>query len=274
MKRWLLLLLLVWSALAGAATDEPVAVPALSARVTDLTGTLSAEQRQALETRLAELEARKGAQIVVLLLPSTQPEAIEQFGIRLAEAWRAGRKAVDDGVIVILAKEDRRVRIEVGYGLEGALNDVTARRIIAERMTPRFAQGDYFGGLSSGIEAIAAVVEGEPLAPVADQRRNGQSAEGDSWLVWAFAAVIFASLARRLFGLLGAIGAAGLAGFFALTAFGLLAALAAGAVVFLLSFVPPGVFLSAGRFGGGGRGGGGFSGGGGGFGGGGASGRW
>ena len=273
MKRLLVLLLvLVWGACAAAPGDDPAALPDLRARVTDLTGTLTAGQSQALEARLAALEAGKGAQVAVLVVRSTQPESIEEFGIRLAEAWRAGRKGVDDGVIVIVAKDDRRVRIEVGYGLEGALNDATARRIIAERMTPRFREGDFFGGLQTGIEAIAAVVEGEALPPLRSGARAGESS-GDGWLVWVFAIVLFASMARRLFGLLGALGVAGVAGFLAFSAFGLLAALAIGVATFFLSFLPPGVFLGGGRWGGGSRGGG-FSGGGGGFGGGGASGRW
>lgn len=270
----LLFLLLMFVAGAGMAApaEAPIAFPPLTARVTDLTGTLSTEQQQALEAGLADLEARKGAQVAVLLLPTTQPESIEEFGIRLAEQWRAGRKGVDDGAIVVLAKDDRRVRIEVGYGLEGALNDATARRIIAERMTPRFREGDYFGGLQAGLAAIGAVIEGEALPPPV-RRGTADVPAGDGWMAWAFAVVLFASMARRMFGLLGAFGVAGVAGFLAFGAFGLLAALAVGALTFALSFLPPGMFLGGGRFGGGGRGGG-FSGGGGGFGGGGASGRW
>ncbi len=270
MKRLLVLWLAVlWTALAAAADAVPV--PPLSARVTDLTGVLAADQRQALESRLAQIEAAKGTQIVVLMLPTTQPESIEQFGIRVAEAWKIGRKGTDDGAILIVAKEDRRMRIEVGYGLEGALNDATASRIINERMAPRFRQGDYAGGLRDGVEAIAAVIDGESLPPPAG-RTGASAAEGENWLMWIFAALVFASFARRIFGGFGALMAAGAAGFFAFFAFGLLAALGVAVLVFLLSFAPPGLFLGGGRFGGGGRGG--FSGGGGGFGGGGASGRW
>ena len=270
MKRLLLLWLAVlWTAVAAAADVVPV--PPLTARVTDLTGALAADQRQALEDRLAGLEAAKGTQIVVLMLPTTQPETIEEFGIRVAEAWKIGRKGTDDGVIVIVAKEDRRMRIEVGYGLEGALNDATASRIINERMGPRFRQGDYAGGLRAGVEVIATVVEGEPLPAPAGSRARAASSGGEDWLMWIFAALVFASFARRIFGGFGALLAAGAAGFFAFVAFGLLAALGVGVLVFLLSFAPPGLFLGGGRFGGG-RGG--FSGGGGGFGGGGASGRW
>lgn len=276
MKRLLAsLLLCLWAALAGAA-DGLVALPELKARVTDLTGTLTDEQRQTLEARLAAFDAAKGSQIAVLLLPSTQPEAIEQFGIRLAEVWKVGRKGVDDGVIVIVAKDDRRLRIEVGYGLEGALNDATAKRIVSEAMSPRFKQGDYFGGLQAGLEAIVSVIEGEPLPPAAQARGHGDAAAFDGdWPTWIFMTIIFASLARRLLGILGSLGAAGFAGFLAFGAFGLWAAVVAGLVAFLFSFIPLGVLMSA-RGGGwhSSGSGGGFSGGGGSFGGGGASGGW
>lgn len=269
MKRLLVLWLAVlWAAVAAA---DAVPVPPLAARVTDLTATLSADQRQALESRLAQIESDKGTQIAVLMLPSTQPESIEQFGIRIADAWKLGRKGTDDGVILIVARDDRRMRIEVGYGLEGALNDATASRIINERMAPHFRAGDYAGGLRDGVEAIAAVIEGEPL-PAPPGRARAASSDGEGWLMWIFAALVLASFARRIFGGFGALMAAGAAGFFAFVAFGLLAAVGVALLVFVLSFAPPGLFLGGGRFGGGGRGG--FSGGGGGFGGGGASGRW
>ena len=137
-----------------AAGAAEVAVPPLKSRVTDLTGTLDAGEKSALEQSLAAFEAKKGAQIAVLLLPTTQPEAIEQFGIRLAEAWKIGHQGADNGVIVIVAKNDRKMRIEVGYGLEGAIPDAVASRIIAERMAPLFKQGDFFGGLRAAIEGL------------------------------------------------------------------------------------------------------------------------
>ncbi len=128
--------------------QDLVAVPPLQGRVTDLTGTLSAEQRRSLDDELAALEQRKGSQIAILIVPTTQPEAIEQYSIRVAEQWKIGRgkvdgKSVDDGVLVVVAKNDRRVRIEVGYGLEGAIPDAYAKRIIDESIAPRFRQGDY-----------------------------------------------------------------------------------------------------------------------------------
>ncbi|MBL8491613.1 MAG: TPM domain-containing protein, partial [Rhodocyclaceae bacterium] len=148
---------------AGAATPADagsVAIPRLAARVTDLTGTLTAEQRASVEAELAAFESRKGAQIAVLMLPTTGPEPIEAFGIRLAETWKIGRKGIDDGVILIVAKDDRRLRIEVGYGLEGALNDATAKRIVSDTITPAFRQGDFAGGITAGLRAVMAVIDG------------------------------------------------------------------------------------------------------------------
>lgn len=142
-----------------------VAVPPLAARVTDLTATLDAAQKQQLESRLAQFEAKKGAQIAVLLLPTTEPETIEQYGLRVAEAWKLGRKGVDDGALLLIAKDDRAMRIEVGYGLEGVLPDAIAKRIIAETITTHFKSGDYYRGIAAGIEQMIAVIEGEPLPP-------------------------------------------------------------------------------------------------------------
>ena len=127
-------------------------MPPLTARVIDLTGTLSGEAVTRIEAKLAALEARKGSQIAVLIVPSTQPEEIEQFGIRVEDAWKLGRKGVDDGAYLIVAKNDRRVRIEVGYGLEGALSDAIANRIVDETITPHFKQGDFDGGIEAGVD--------------------------------------------------------------------------------------------------------------------------
>ncbi len=147
---------------AGSAGAD-VAVPPLAARVTDLTGTLSGEAVNRIEGKLANLEAKKGSQIAVLIVPTTQPEEIEQFSIRVEDAWKLGRKGVDDGAYLIVAKGDRRVRIEVGYGLEGALPDATANRIIDEIITPRFKSGDFDGGIEAGVDQMIAVVNGEQL---------------------------------------------------------------------------------------------------------------
>lgn len=285
------LLLCLWSLLAAAAaapaTEAGLQVlPALTARVTDLTGILNGEQKGALEQKLAAFEARKGAQVVVLILPSTQPESIEQFGIRLLEAWKIGRKGVDDGVMLIVAKDDRKLRIEVGYGLEGALNDATAKRIIAEIITPRFKTGDFSGGVSAGVDAILQVVDGEALpAPKASGLADsgGMLSLGDIPEFVLFAVllgiVLGGTVLRHLLGnLLGCTVAGGVSGALGWLLIGGLGGIIGGALagiflsVFGLDIVLSGL-LSGGR-GGGSGGGGGFSGGGGSGGGGGASGSW
>jgi len=162
--RQFLAALLVFAGLVGAAHAD-VPVPPLKARVTDLTGTLNAQQKGELESRIAAYEARRGSQIAVLLLPSTKPEEIEQYSIRVAEAWKIGRKGVDDGLILIVAKDDRRLRIEVGYGLEGAIPDSVAKRVIEERITPRFRDGDFYGGVRDGVDQLIKLAEGEKLPP-------------------------------------------------------------------------------------------------------------
>ena len=172
----LLLLALIPPGLAQAEVD----VPPLKRRVTDLTGTLDVAGQQALEARLAAFETSKGSQIAVLMLPTTQPETIEQFGIRVVEAWKLGRKGVDDGVLLLVAKDDHRVRIEVGYGLEGVLNDATAKRIVSEVITPWFKRGDFQGGLDAGVNAIMKVVEGEPLPAPAVASTPAADGNGDS----------------------------------------------------------------------------------------------
>ena len=285
-KRWLAALAALLFAAAAAAE---VPVPALKARVTDLTGTLGAQQRAELEQMLTGLEARKGAQLAVLLVPSTQPETIEQYSIRVAEAWRLGRKGVDDGVLLLVAKDDRRLRIEVGYGLEGVLPDAGAKRIIAEDITPRFKQGDYYGGIRAGVERIARVIGGEPLP--APAQRSAPPSQGQDPFIWFIPGVIFlmfvSGILDRLFGRLAGSAATGAAAWVAAwTMFGSLAIGAiAGAIVFVAVLVASlahpsvrgrGGWTSGGGSGSGGfsGGGGGFGGGGGGFGGGGSSGSW
>ncbi len=159
--RWLLVL----AALIGAAASAQQTVPALKARVTDLTGTLTAAQQATLEEKLSSFEARKGAQLAVLIVPTTEPEDIEQYSIRVVDQWKLGREASDDGALLLVAKNDRRMRIEVGQGLEGALNDATSRRIIADTITPLFRQGDFFGGINAGLDRMIRVIEGEALRP-------------------------------------------------------------------------------------------------------------
>jgi uncharacterized protein len=270
-----------------------VAVPPLSARVTDLTGTLTSEQSAALEEKLRAFEARKGSQLAVLIVPTTEPEDIAGFGIRVAEAWKLGRKGVDDGAILIVAKNDRRLRIEVGYGLEGAMPDAIARRIIADTITPYFKQGDFYGGIDAGLDQMIKVVDGEPL-PEPDRNWSPPPGIGDWFLVALILIVIGGGVLRVLFGRMGgALATGAFAGGFAylLTRILVIAGFigVAGFILALLfgGFGGPRGWVSRGRrggfsgwstggFGGGGfgGGGGGFSGGGGGFGGGGASGSW
>jgi uncharacterized protein len=287
---------LAWAASAPRAAAAPALqpIPKLEARVTDLTGTLTAGEQADLEQKLRAFEARKGAQIAVLVVATTQPEDIAQYSIRVAEQWKLGRAKPDDGVLVLLAKDDRATRIEVGYGLEGALTDATSNRIIDETMIPLFRQGQYYAGLSAGVEQVMRVVDGEPLPPP----ENGWQGGGNR--IWRmlpalFIGVIFvSSILRAMLGRVGGAAAtAGLAGLLAwVLSQVLLAALGFAVVAFFLSLVMGlgGSGWSSGRrggfggwggggfggggFGGGGFGGGGFSGGGGGFGGGGASGRW
>jgi uncharacterized protein len=274
----------------GAAAQGLVALPAYDARVIDLTGTLTAQQQAALEQRLADLESRKGSQIAVLVLPTTQPEEIEQYGIRLAEAWKPGRSRADDGAILIVAKDDRRLRIEVGYGLEGVLTDATSKRIIAETITPLFRQGDFFGGINAGVDQMIRLVDGEPLPP--PDKKWDQRPGFVEFLPFLFIAVfigsmIFRSMFGRAFGSLVTGGVTGGLVWLVSSLVGI--SVLAGMLAFFFSLVMS--TLGGGRWssrphhggwssggwggGGGGFGGGGFGGGGGGgFGGGGASGGW
>jgi uncharacterized protein len=273
-----------------------IAVPPLTSRVTDLTGTLSGEAVNRMETKLAAFETKKGSQIAVLIVPSTQPEEIEQYGIRVADAWKLGRKGVDDGAILLVAKNDRRVRIEVGRGLEGALPDAIASRIIGDTITPHFKLGDYDGGVEAGVDQIVSVVNGEPL-PEPDkkwERPRGLSNALPLLLVVVFVA---SGVLRSVFGrLFGSLATGGLAGGIAWLLSHLLPiGVGAGVVGFLFAMLLGssrgwsgggggggwGGFGGGlggglgGGFGGGRGGGGGFGGGGGGgFSGGGASGSW
>lgn len=282
MLRWLAALFCLILPVHGGAAAF-VAIPALSARVTDLTGTLTPAQRTTLENAAAAIERDKGAQVAILLLPTTQPETIEQFGIRLAESWKIGHKGRDDGLIVIVAKDDRKVRVEVGYGLEGAIPDALARRVIAERMAPRFRQGDFAGGLADALDSLdsALAVPGAVMAapaPAGTGDAGVVGGERPDWMPWLFMVIVGAGVLRLIFGLFGSLAAAGIGGWLGFVVFGSMPmAIGAAVLVFILSFVN---LLSGGSSGGGisgggfSSGGGGFSGGGGSFGGGGASGDW
>jgi uncharacterized protein len=279
-----LALMLCWAFAAMA----DVAVPPLTGRVVDKTATLSSSDVASLDQTLKDFEARKGSQIAVLIVPTTQPETIEQYSLRVAEAWKIGRKKIDDGAILVVAKDDRKLRIEVGYGLEGALTDVTSKRIIDEVITPKFRNGDFAGGISAGVDRIIRVVDGEPL-PAPAPRKN-QGPDIDLFNPGSIFAMVFAgTILRAIFGrLLGSLATGGLiaAVFWFVTVSVIWSALA-GIISFVIAMVS-GSATSSGGFsggawsGGGGSfsggssssGSGGFSGGGGSFGGGGASGSW
>jgi len=273
----LLAFALCWSVVAGA----QIPVPPLTGRVTDQTSTLTAEQKTALEQTLQTFEVRKGSQIAVLIVPTTAPETIEQYALRVAEQWKLGRKKIDDGAVLVVAKTDRALRIEVGYGLEGALNDAVSKRIISEIIAPRFKQEDFYGGITAGVEQILRVVDGEPL-PQLKATAAGGTADIQQYLPVIFILALavgglLRSVLGRFPGSIATGGAVGLLAWFLVgTAF---IALAAGVIALFFTLLGGGmggrgVGGHYGGFGRGGLGGGGFSGGGGGFGGGGASGRW
>lgn len=263
---------------AGLAQAE-VEVPPLQHRVTDLTGTLTAQQQSELEANLAAFEARKGSQIAILLVPTTQPEDIAQYAIRVVDQWKLGRKGVDDGVLVLLAKDDRKSRIEVGYGLEGALNDAKAKRILMDVMSPHFKRGDFHAGLTAGVQAIEQVIDGEPLPEPPSSAGTGKPDGFEHLIPLFFATLVVGSFLRALVGgFVGGLVTGGLAGWL-LWMLGAVVGFAAifGFAVFLFVLLSGMQGMGGGYSGGGysgGGGGGGFSGGGGGFGGGGASGDW
>ena len=294
-----LALLLCWACPMLAA----VAVPPLSGRVVDQTGTLRSDDVASLTQTLKNFEVRKGSQIAVLIVPTTDGEAIEQFSLRVAEAWKIGRKRVDDGALLVIAKNDRHLRIEVGYGIEGALTDATTKRIIDEDITPKFKAGDFSGGISAGVERMIKVIDGEKLPAPAPPQWHGPNPLDyiDPFNPFVLVLLFFGgAFLRSILGrLIGSIANGGIIGLLAWLAVGSLAAsILAGVVIFAISMLaesfasagPPvrgrggysGGGWSGGSSGGSWSGGssgssgdsGGFSGGGGSFGGGGASGSW
>jgi uncharacterized protein len=289
--RWLLLL-----ALFPLVAHALIAVPSLQGHLTDLTKTLSAEQALAIEQSLTTFENRKGTQIAILILPSTGPEPIEPFSIRVAEKWKIGRKRQDDGVILVIAKADRAVRIEVGYGLEGVLTDLHSQRIISDIILPHFKQNDFYGGITAGIADIIGKIDGEPNLGSASVK-SAPSVSPTGTQIGALdgipdlpmiliGALLVGGVLRLIFGRVPGALLTGilvtLVAWFVIGA--LFFAVAAGTVALGLTLWGGGLLGIAarllaggrggGRGGGGGFGGGGFRGGGGGFGGGGGSGRW
>jgi len=270
----------------ASAAVADVAVPPLTGRVVDLTATLTPDQAAALEQKLKDFETRKGSQLAVLIVPTTQPETIEQYSLRVAELWKLGRKKVDDGVLLIVAKNDRKLRIEVGYGLEGALNDATSKRIIDEIITPKFRSGDFAGGISDGADRILKVIDGEPLPPPKPEGEMPDFGAIADYFPFLFIIVLVGGgIFRAIFGrLLGSLVAGGGVAAFIWFFLGVLPVAAIGGLIaFVITLIGDSIVTN----GGGGRGGyggggfssgssssGGFSGGGGSFGGGGASGSW
>lgn len=252
-------------------------VPALSGRVIDQTRTLSASEKNTLDQTLRNFESRKGSQLTVLMVSSTAPESIEQFAIRVADQWKIGRKKIDDGVILIVAKSDRTLRIEVGYGLEGALTDATSKRIIDQIIVPRFKQQDFYGGISAGVNAVIGVVDGEFLpSSISDKRADERDIRQALPIIFVVALVLGQILRSVLGRLPGSMVTGGFVAVMAWFIFGAVSmAIFAGVAGLLIALL--GIGFGRHGFGGyssRGGGGGGFSGGGGGFGGGGSSGRW
>jgi uncharacterized protein len=257
------------------AAQELQPLPLLQQRVTDQTATLSAADVVALEAKLEGFEAISGSQIAVLIVPTTQPEDIAAYAIRVAEAWKIGRTKIDDGIIVVIAKNDRKMRIEVGYGLEGAVPDALAFRIIDETLKPAFREGHFYEGIDKATDQLIGLIKGEALpAPV--QKQEG--GDGDFFWVVVMIAYFIASIFSRQkrYGISGAV--AGLGGVVAGLLYpSLLIGILAALGIFFLGLLPAGAgrgFYTGGGRSGGGFSSGGFSGGGGSFGGGGASGSW
>ncbi|APV51199.1 hypothetical protein BWI17_16825 [Betaproteobacteria bacterium GR16-43] len=281
---------------AAVAQDALVPVPKLAARATDQTGTLTVPELSALESKLRAFEQAKGSQVAVLMVPTIGPEPIEDFALRVTDAWQLGRKGVDDGVLFVIAKQQRKIRIQTGRGVQGTLTDVASKRIIAERVAPAFRNGDFAGGINAGVDAILKAIEGESLPPVkagtTTSRKVDSVSSGFDFLWLAFFAVpVVAMVLRPMVGRAGSAAVTGGAtGVGAWLVFGSLIAGGIGALVAFLiaismgtnalrqgrggigSWIPSGGWSGGG--GGGGFGGGGFSGGGGGFDGGGSSGSW
>ena len=285
------LIVLLFAATGLAAEGDPVPVPPLKHRVTDQTGSLSSADEARIEAKLRAFETAKGAQIAVLIVPTTQPETIFDFSIRVAEAWKLGRKGVDDGVLFVVAKNDRKMQILVGPGLQGSLTDAMSKRIISETVAPRFRASDFPGGIEQGVDKITGVLQGEALPPPPQKKRaTSQGSNLEGFLVLGvLAALVVGPLLRTILGrFLGATATAGVTGAAAWFVIGgLLFPMVIGAIVFFVVLLMGslsgrgggwhGGWSTGGSSGGNWSGGGSsdsFSGGGGSFDGGGASGDW
>ena len=216
--RRLAALCLLWLVSVVALAQQEAAIPPLDSPVVDTTGTLDAASRGQLIQQAEALQQRKGSQLQVLIVPTTEPEDIAQYTQRVYDQWKLGRKGVDDGVILVVAKNDRRVRIQPGYGLEGAIPDATASRVIQEYLVPKFRTGDFTGGITDATAQLVQLIDGEPLpAPVADHPAGRD--RGGNWMFALIAAFIVANVIRGIFhgvpagfrGLLAALGGGGVA---------------------------------------------------------------
>jgi uncharacterized protein len=290
--------LLLAAAALGATPTEPIPVPKLTARVIDQTGSLTAAERDSLEAKLRAFEQARGSQVAVLMVPSIGPEVIEDFATRVTDEWKLGRAGVDDGVLFVVATQERKMRIQTGRGVQGTLTDALSRRIIAEIVAPRFRSGDFAGGIDAGVDAIVKAIEGEQL-PLPEVKKSAHkvdtlSSYGNVLILALFLVPIVAMVARSLLGRgVGAVATSGIAGAAAWVILGsVVFAMLAALVAFLFTLLTgsgitrsarpggwgggyvPGGWSSGGGSWGGGSGGGGFSGGGGSFDGGGASGDW
>lgn len=281
LKTGLLALCVMFLITSGNVRAELVAIPPLTTRVTDLTQTLTPDQQNQLEAKLTAFEREKGSQIAVLIVPSTQPEDIAQYSIRVTDVWKLGRAKQDDGVLVLIAKNDHKMRIEVGYGLEGAIPDLTAKRVVSEILAPSFKRGDFYGGINDAVDRLIGLVSGEQLPAPAKAKSSVKGFENMLPLL-LFGGIVLGGMLRAVFGnFLGGAVNGGAIGLLAWVLGGsLLAAVLFGIVAFFITLIgrSSGLGPMGGGFGGGYGGGSGgndtFSGGGGGFGGGGASGDW
>ena len=287
--------LLVAAAATFAATPtEPIPVPKLTARVTDLTGSLTAAEAASLEAKLRDFETRKGSQVAVLMVPSIGPETIEEFAGRVTDEWKLGRKGIDDGALLLVAKQERKIRIQTGRGTQGTLTDALSKRIVADIVAPRFRNGDFAGGIEAGADAIMKAIEGESLPapePKSQRKVDTVSSYSNFLFLGFFLVPVVGMFLRAILGrFLGASATSGITG---LAAWLILGSLGVGIIAAVVAFLFTlftgsglargvsrggwgGGYVPGGGFGGGGGGGGGggFSGGGGGFDGGGASGSW
>lgn len=212
----LLMLLVAVTGFAPVMAQQEVAIPQLTARVTDTTGTLDQGQKAALESKLQALEEKKGAQVFVLMVPTVQPDTVESYSRRVFDAWKVGRAKVDDGILFLIAKNDRRMRLEVGYGLEGAVPDALASRIINDYVAPHFKENDYAGGVNAGVTALVSLIENEAL-PAPEKKAQAGGDEFDE-------------------GLFGALGPMLMFGFFLIAFFPpVISAVAAGVMLFAIT---------------------------------------